>query len=297
MLDPTTKPRCVALATCPEFPQLHTDDHALVAALAALGVAAEPMIWSDPAADWCRFDAVVLRSVWDYYTRAVEFRAWLDRLEAQRVPLYNPAPIVRRNLDKTYLRALAGRGLAVVPTAWITPADEPALDARLAELPWDEVVVKPAVSAGAFRTVRSTADALRRDPTPLRQVLQDATALVQPYLRGIERDGEWSFLFFGQTYSHAVVKRPKAGDFRVQWRHGGSHAGVEPTPQLRREAEALFAQLDEGALYTRIDGVIERGRFLLMEVELIEPYLFLGEAPGAAERFAAALLAKIAPAP
>lgn len=293
MLDQATKPRRVALATCSEFPQLHTDDHALVAALAALGVAAEPMIWSDPVADWRRFDAVVLRSVWDYYTRALEFRAWLDRLESEQVPLYNPAPIVRRNLDKTYLRALAGRGMAVVPTAWITPADEPALDACLAELPWDEVVVKPAVSAGAFRTVRTTVEALRRDPSPLRQVLQDATALVQPYLRGIEQNGEWSFLFFGQSYSHAVVKRPKAGDFRVQWRHGGSHEGAVPTPQLQREAEELFGKLDEGALYTRIDGVIEDGRFLLMEVELIEPYLYLGEAPGAAQRLAAALLTKL----
>jgi hypothetical protein len=293
MREPRSKPRRVALATCSEYPELHTDDHALVEALAGLGVAAEPRIWSDPAADWHRFDAVVLRSVWDYYTRAAEFRAWLARLEAERVRLYNPAPIVQGNLDKTYLRALAERGMPVVPTAWITPADELALDARLAELPWDEIIVKPSVSAGAFRTVRTTVDALRRDPTPLRQVLQDATALVQPYLRGIERDGEWSFLFFGQTYSHAVVKRPKAGDFRVQWRHGGSHTGVEPTLQLRREVETLFAQLNEGALYTRIDGVIEGGRFLLMEVELIEPYLFLGEAAGAAQRLADELLARM----
>lgn len=279
----------VAFATSSEYPELHPDDRLAVQALAERGIDVTAEQWGDSSVGWERYGAVVIRSCWDYFTRADEFKAWLRRLDAQGVRVLNPPAVVLANMDKRYLRDLEARGAETVPTAWLDPGESSRTEAFIRALPWEQVVVKPAVSAGAFRTTRTTRSALLQDSAPLSEVLQGSTALVQPYLAEIERDGEWSFLFFGERFSHAVVKRPKPGDFRVQWRHGGSHGKANPPAALVQEVARVRALLPPGRLYTRIDGVVALGRFLLVEVELIEPYLFFAEDPGAPARFAEAL--------
>jgi len=285
-------PRSIALATCAEWAGLTEDDGHLVRALAERGASAEPALWDAPR-DWTRHRAVVLRSPWDYFRRLAEFVAWLDRLVAQRVPCFNPGPLVRWNLDKRYLEDLERKGVAVVPTVRIargTALDLGDLGARIQERRWSDLVAKPSVSAGAWRTERLRLEDLPAREGLLREILADGDLLLQPFLPEVEREGEWSFVFFEGRFSHAVIKRPRPGDHRVQWRHGGTHARAEPSPSLLAQAERTLAAAPAAGLYARVDGVVRDGRFLLMELEQVEPFLFLAEAPGSADRFADAVL-------
>jgi glutathione synthase/RimK-type ligase-like ATP-grasp enzyme len=283
----------VALATCAKLPDLGPDDALLRDELARRGVDARAAVWNDPARDWSAFDRVVLRSVWDYHRSLGAFLAWLDRLEAQGVALFNPAPLVRWNSSKAYLRAGAARGWNVPSTAWLERGRPVDLAGLLAERGWAEAVVKPAVSASAYGTFRVSAAAAATGASgeALGRLLEEGDVLVQPFLPEVTRDGEWSFVFLGGALSHAVRKRPAAGDFRVQREHGGSVEGVTPPAALRREAESVAALLPGPCAYARVDGVVVEDRLCLMEVELIEPELFLAHHPRAAARLADAILA------
>ncbi len=277
----------VALVTCRALPALSDDDQVALPALAASGIEAEAVVWNDRTVAWSRYDAVIVRSAWDYYHHPLEFAAWIDRMAVESVPLWNPATVLRANLDKRYLRALESWGVAIVPTVWLEPGVPTDIAALLAGHGWAEAVIKPVVSAAAHRTHRVT---------PASQSVVDAVvgagaAMVQPYLAEIETAGEWSVIHLGGAYSHAVRKRPRAGDFRVQPQHGGVATREEPPRAVRQAVEQILALVPEPLLYARVDGVESGGRFVLMELELIEPRLFFVAAPDAASRFAAAVAA------
>jgi glutathione synthase/RimK-type ligase-like ATP-grasp enzyme len=281
--------RRIALVTCAAFPRLHDDDRLLLAPLRERGFEPDVVRWDDDSVAWDRYDAVVLRSTWDYVERIDAFRDWLDVLEERGARIWNPPAIVRDNLDKTYLRRLEAAGVPVVPTVWLERGD-PRRPAEIADsIPWEDVVVKPSVGAGAFRTHRTTRRDLAAGDASLAEILRTSRALVQPFLREVVEDGEWSFVYLGDRFSHAALKRAKPGDFRVQWTHGGRHEGREPSAALARAADDVFRRLPGGCLYTRVDGAVVGGRFLLMELERVEPYLFLAESPGAPDRFVDAL--------
>jgi glutathione synthase/RimK-type ligase-like ATP-grasp enzyme len=284
--------RPVAVATCAEFPALPDAERPLLGALRALGVGAEPAVWDEPGVDWTRFSAVVLRSTWDYHRKALAFRAWIDGLEAAGIALWNPAKVVRANLDKRYLRGLEASGTAVVPTAWVERASPRPLDEVLAERGWSEAVIKPAVSASAFLT-RRVARGAPGAQAALDAALAQSDAMVQPYLPEIAEEGEWSFVFLDGAFSHAALKVPARGDFRVQAEHGGRAERREPPPELLAQAARAAALIEGRPLYARVDGV-RRGRaLLLIELELIEPTLFLDLAPGAAEALARGVAARL----
>jgi glutathione synthase/RimK-type ligase-like ATP-grasp enzyme len=280
----------LALATCSSLPDLDVDDQLLLAPLAARGVAATPVVWDDPGVSWSAFDGVLVRSCWDYHLRARDFNRWIDALEAASVQLWNPPAVLRWNAEKSYLRELAERGIDVVPTRWVERGAAESLASVLAETGWSCAVVKPAVSAAAHCTWRtSPGDAAARE-VDFRALVASGRVLVQPYLDVVERDGEWSLVFLDGAFSHAVVKRPKAGDFRVQSHHGGEeHAAIAP-PALIAAAEAVVRAAAAERLYARVDGCVLDGRFHLMELELLEPSLFLRAHPAAAERLADALV-------
>lgn len=254
------------------------------------GLDAEPVVWDDPAADWKSFDAVVIRSAWDYHLKPAIFSAWLSRLEAAGVPLWNPAPALRANAHKSYLKELEVRGIPVVPTLWASRGGE-SLDRMLESRGWDEAVVKPAVSAGAFLTRRVR----RGDPAgqaALDEVLAHSDGMIQPYLAEVAEEGEWSFVFLDAEFSHAVLKTPGAGDFRVQRDHGGSTELREPPPELLAQARKAEAACPRPLLYARVDGVRRGSRLLVVELELIEPCLFLSYRPDSARRLAEAISAR-----
>jgi glutathione synthase/RimK-type ligase-like ATP-grasp enzyme len=283
----------VAVATCDEYPDVLDDDRLIVPHLSRLGVETEAAIWSDRRVDWSAYDAELVRSTWDYHTRLEEFVAWLRALEARRVRVLNPVRVMLGNTDKVYLRELEREGVPTVPTMWLDKGDLRPAAELLRGLRWDDVVVKPSVSAGAFRTLRTTRAELLKKGDFLHELLRDAHGMVQPFMREIVETGEWSFLFFGDEFSHAVVKEPKAGDFRVQFTHGGRHAKRVPPAAVLRQVEAILPRLPAGRLYTRVDGIVRDGVFLLVEVELIEPFLFLEEDLESAGRLAAALAERL----
>ena len=286
----STRPR-VALVTSAALPLLYEDEQQLPARLAGAGIDAEPAVWSAADVAWSRYDAVILRSPWDYFQRIDEFAAWLDRIERDGIRLYNPVPLVRWNFDKRYLAELQTRGVRIVPTRFFDRGARVDLPSLLRDNGWGEAIVKPAVSGGAYRTHRFAAADAPRVQRELDEILRTTGALVQPFLDEIVRDGEWSLLFFGGVFSHAVVKMPAAGDFRVQGQFGGKHRPAEPSPSLLRAAATIVAKLPTPTLYARIDGLVRGGELELMEVEVIEPYLFCPGSTGAMDRYVAAVAA------
>ncbi|WP_144906206.1 ATP-grasp domain-containing protein [Halobellus captivus] len=302
----------IALATAADMPDLVDDDASFLAALRERGVTAVPVVWSDKSVEWGRFDAVVIRSIWDYYRRPDEFAAWVDRLDAASTTVLNAPETVRWNRHKFYLRDLDARGVSTLPTEYVERGDDVALAEVFAERGWDEVVAKPAVSAGAFRTKRIARTDAADEQAWLDNLLGERDVLIQQFADGIT-DGEWSLVFFDGAYSHGVVKRPKAGDFRVQEDHGGSVDAETPGASLRDQAadvvDAVTNELDGPVpLYARVDGITreERGskigtdsdgsdatEFELLEVELIEPELFFRVDDDAGGRLADALLDRL----
>jgi glutathione synthase/RimK-type ligase-like ATP-grasp enzyme len=283
----------IAVATSAESPGINPDDELLVRYLAEAGVEAQPVLWNDGAADWSAFDAVLIRTTWDYHEQYARFLGWLTHLDQLGVPTINPNPMLRWNSDKRYLLELPPLGISIIPTQ-IAPAGE--LRAVLAPMRGRAVVVKPTVSGSAWNTVRGLAgaDELERAVARLPQHLE---YLVQPFVPEVAQEGEWSLLFFGGAYSHAVCKRPKDDDYRVQREFGGSVDLIAPPPEALAAAShalaavaAMSERRDFGRIsYARIDGVRSGGKFLIMEIELIEPFLFLGDVPEASRSFAAVI--------
>lgn len=280
----------VAFVTYTGLPGLSNDDRLAVPELTRLGAVVEAAMWDDPGVRWASYDRVVIRSCWDYHLHPGAFLDWLARLEGDGVSLWNPAPVIRANVDKGYLVDLAAAGIPVVPTVRLEPGERVDLAKVLAERGWDEAVVKPSISASAFRTRRVRREEAAAAQADLEEMLKASGALVQRFLPEIQTRGEWSFIFLGGEYSHAVLKRPKTGDFRVQEELGGSSVLESPVPALVEQARAVTATIPTPWLYARVDGVEIDGVFTLMELELIEPMLFLGWDPQAPARFAEAIL-------
>ncbi|HEY9422953.1 MAG TPA: hypothetical protein VIW92_16190 [Thermoanaerobaculia bacterium] len=281
----------IAFVTHAGLPGLAADDRLAVEELSRRGAEVEPAVWDDSGVRWSGFDGVVLRSCWDYHLRPSHFLDWLARMEGEGVPLWNPAPVVRSNIDKGYLENLAMAGVPVVPMARVEKGGAADLAGILEERGWDDAMVKPAVSASAFRTWRTSREKAPAEQPSFEELLSASSALIQPFLPEIQTQGEWSFIFLGGEYSHAVLKRPREGDFRVQDEHGGSSRPAVPGPDLIAQARAVAQKIPPPWLYARVDGVETDAGFLLMELELTEPSLFLGSDPQAPARFAEAILA------
>ena len=285
--------RRVALATYDAAPDLAPDDQLLAAALERAGIRATPVVWSDRSVAWHSFDAVVIRSCWDYHRRHGEFVAWLDALDVSRLPVWNPTPMVRWNSDKRYLIDLARRGVATVPTRIVERGSAVRVrDIAHAE-GWTRFVVKPAVSASAHETHAMDLPLGAEDHAAIERVVAHGDALVQPFVDEVTTDGELSLIFFDGEFSHAAIKRSRRGDFRVQTEHGGTVAPIDVVPAIIAEARRSLDALDELPLYARVDGVGDERAFRLMELELIEPNVFLGAADGSADRFAAAIVGRL----
>ncbi len=281
----------IAFATHEKLAGLTPSDQLAADELSRRGAEVTPLAWSAPD-DWRQFDAVVIRATWDYYTRPDDFRRWLQRLEEQRVALWNPAPLAVWNMHKGYLRDLELAGVPIVPTVWVSSSDSPGSLEQLARARgWTDVVVKPVVSASANRTWRTHGPIAEQDETRFRALAASAEVMVQPLIDSLVREGEWSLVFLGGEFSHAVLKRPASGDFRVQGHHGGTVARAEPASEWVEEARTILEAVRGPWLYARVDGCIVDGRFLLMELEMLEPDLFFNFDPKASSRFAELLLA------
>lgn len=279
------QPRVAILVPAPDYYEKWQPAFARkAAALAGAGLAVEQRVWGDPG-DLSGFDLILPLFAWGYQRDVARWYALLDRLEVEALPVVNPVPVLRWNSDKAYLSELAAGGVAVVPTVEVAALDAAALAGARMTLGADELVVKPAISGGADGTHRIAAGA---------DIPADALGerrLLQPLMPGILADGEFSLFFFAGRFSHAIVKRPAAGDFRVQEQFGGCETAWDASDEAQTLAAAALAAAPAAPVYARVDMVGDAAGVLhIMELELIEPSLFLhfAEDKGAAFGFAVA---------
>ena len=283
----------VAFATSLDYPSIQSDDIHLAASLQRLGIQPVICVWNDPSVDWSAFDAVMIRTIWDYFKHYAAFLGWLDRLDQLGIPAINNSALLRWNSDKRYLLQLARLDVAIIPTQLSTARE---LSHVLANMLGQHVVVKPTISGGAWHTQRGIAGASAFERA-VSELPSEFDYLVQPFVPEVVSDGEWSLLYFAGKFSHAVIKRPAAGDYRVQGEHGGSVEPAIPSVATLAAADralAAVASLGHGDhSYARVDGVVHARQFLIMELELVEPFLFLAAHPNAAERLAQDVAARM----
>jgi len=280
----------IALATSREYPELDEDSVPLLDALRSRGLRCEPRVWDsgfDPAgARMC-----LIRSTWDYDLRREEFLTWARKTSDSTV-LLPSLETVAWNTDKRYLQDLEARGVAIVPTVWLAHG-EPLTEVMTAR-GWGRAVVKPAVAAGSRGLLRVEANEAAEAQPAADALLERCAVLVQPFLASVESQGELSLLFADGELTHAVRKLARPGDFRVQPEYGGSFKLVEPGPSALSAAQTVLGALDETPPLARVDLVAdEHGAPLLIELELIEPRLFLRAAPSSAARYAAAVAKRL----
>lgn len=280
----------IAFVSSRQHQSLDADLPLLVAATEQRGATADLVVWNDPAVDWDAYDAVVVRSCWDYTERRDEFLTWAATVSR----LHNPVDVLRWNTDKVYLRQLEAAGVPIIETRWdVAPGDDLGHH--------DEWVVKPSISAGSKDTARwSTPSEVWEHSAAL--VAAGRTSMTQPYISSVDDEGETAMLYFSGTFSHAIRKGPlleKGEGVRQDRDSRESITPRVPTPEQRALADDVVdvarsaVGLDSPPLYARIDLVTAAdGSPMVIELELAEPSLFLPESDGGADRLVAAILAR-----
>ncbi len=262
----------LGIVTSEEITQLTAEDRLLVQAFQKQRVSATPVVWSDPEIDWNNFDVLIIRSCWDYHRRVGEFMNWIGNIEKLQVPISNAPEIVRWNYHKSYLRGLQDRGVTIIPTRWYKAGEQPQLVKVMEEMDWSEIILKPAVGATAYKTQKLDKVAAENHQWDHHY---PQGFMVQKFIAEIQSAGEWSLVFFGGRYSHGVLKLAPDGEFRVQSDFGGTRQLREPGAGIIAQCEHVLQSCPGSPLYARIDGIEISGVFHLMEVELIEPELYM----------------------
>lgn len=263
-------------------------DNLLVEPLGKLGWSTQTTDWRDESIDWNQFDAVLIRSTWDYQQDPQHFLRVLQRIDKSSAILQNCLQLVEWNIKKTYLKSLQNKGFSIVPTIWGETLQHNDFASCFERLNSTEIIIKPVVSANADNTYRLTLEQARQNSDELCLIFADVDFMVQPFMTSIIDEGEYSLFFFGGQYSHAILKKPATGDFRVQEEHGGSLTSVAPEKALLDMAIKLNSDLTPAPLYSRLDFVRSESGFAIMEVELIEPSLYFNMDVNSADRFARA---------
>ena len=249
--------------------------------------------WDDPGMDWRSTRYVLFRSTWDYFDRFPEFREWLGRVRDQ-TRMINPYPLIRWNLDKHYLGELHRQGIPVPPTRFIEQGSSIPLAEIVKETGWDEVILKPVVSGGARHTYRFPSKDAPSFEGICHRLLQEEAMMIQEFQATVLTKGEAALMLIGGAFTHAVLKKAREGDFRVQDDFGGTVSPYEATPEEIRLAEHTVSLCRPSPLYARVDLIRDsRSRPLVSELELIEPELWFRLHPPAADRLAEAIVAHL----
>ncbi|QNN40630.1 ATP-grasp domain-containing protein [Pedobacter roseus] len=268
---------------------VESEDDKLLHFLKDKGLNIEKIIWNDQNVNWENYSHAILKSPWDYFDLIEDFYAWLDLLEAKKVKLLNPIEVVRWNSNKKYLQEIEAAGLKIIPSAFINKQENVTLKHFFEKFNTNKLIVKPCISGGAKNTFKVTAENVEEVNQKLDQLIQNEDFIIQPFLPEILESGEWSFIFFNGIYSHSLIKQAKPGDFRVQPAHGGTVHPQYPDAELIAMAQQYVNSFAKNCLYARVDGTFVKGEFLLMELELIEPFLFLNTDPQNYEKYYKAL--------
>ena len=289
-MTPTNKK--IGFVTSNDYADLTESDRIAVNVLREKGMDTVPVIWDDSSVDWRSFDLLIIRSTWDYHLHPGRFASWLDTLELQQATVWNPIHIIRWNMNKRYLLELERDGIQIPRTNFIGKNESYDLSSLRSSLGTGNVVIKPVISASAWNTWRCSLDEFSETHrTRMNALLSEGDAMVQEFMPEIGTDGEWSLLFFGTEFSHAVRKFPADKDFRVQEELGGRYQ-IErnPPPLAICQARKALALIHEPLLYARVDGIMRNSMFIMMELELLEPALFFDVEPAAAHRFTQRLI-------
>ncbi len=278
-----------AFLTLDETGDFVIDDEHAIKPLSILGWQVSTLSWRQTRCAWSDFDIVIIRSTWDYWNDVPAFLDTLEIIERETL-LANRLDLVRWNLAKTYMRDLQQKGIGIVPTLWAGSLQPDFFAHYQEKLGVDEIVVKPVVGANgedAFRvSARDTAERLESIVARFR----NRDCMIQPFMPNIINEGEFSLFFFGGKYSHAILKKPAESEFRSQEEHGAEISSILPQDKLLKSARQVMDTLTPSPLYARIDFIRDAaGDFVVMELELIEPSLYLRMNPEAPGRFATAI--------
>lgn len=260
-----------------------TDDHLLTSALQEKGHTVSEPSWRANL-DWSQFDLVIIRATWDYHLHIEEFLNKLREIDSSGTKLLNPLNVVQWNSDKRYLKELQEKGVSIVPTEFFDSLNQEKLDMCF-NIFGDKLIVKPVVSANSLNTIIT-----EKGNTEALDLFKNEPCLVQPFIENIKSVGEYSLYFFDKQFSHAIVKIPQAGDFRVQEDFGGVQKQVSPDESLMSAAKKIIEFLPEGTFYARVDILPDAdGKYVLMELELIEPGMYFRFCERSAENMAEAI--------
>ena len=264
-----------------------SDDELVYAPLQKLGWQVTPVSWRKSNHDWSQYDAVLIRTTWDYHREPDYFLNILETVHTSGPFLLNSLDIVRWNIRKTYLHDLEQRGIRTVPCLWPDRIDREQVYFAFDEFDTNEIIVKPIISAGARHTFHVRSDAPESVINHMAEDLRGRECLIQPFIQNVVTEGEYSVFYFGGAYSHSVLKTPKRHDFRVQEEHGGLIWPVTPDTSLLKSSEQVLKVSRFDPFYARVDWVRNSdGDLNLMELELIEPSLYFRTDPASPARFA-----------
>jgi glutathione synthase/RimK-type ligase-like ATP-grasp enzyme len=278
----------IVLVTCARWPDLSESDRLYARALEARGASVRAAPWNGPLEPFDAADATVMRAAWDYFEAPEAFADWLDALSGRRAAVHNPPAMMRWNLDKRYLLDLADRGVSV-PETRVVPSDPEAVTRAIEAMGDGPVVVKPSVGQSGHHVARADGGTV---PAAIVHAA-GRPVIVQRFVPEVQESGELSCVFFDGAFSHAFLKRPAPGEYRVNSQYNGHNEPVTPSGSTIEQAGAVLTTLPETPLYARVDGVLRDGQFILMELELIEPGLGLQLDPRAAVHFADATMRRI----
>ena len=265
------------------------EDRLLSGILTEMGISNEIQAWSDPKVDWSSYSHLLIKSTWDYFDFYPQFLQWIDKIKSLGIPVLNDLDTIRWNSSKDYLLEIEAEGFPTIAGAILEKGSKPALEHIQEKVKSDILVVKPLVSGGAKNTLKIPVSEWSKFEAKVTQLLLEEAFLAQPFIKEVAEVGEYSLIFFNQEFSHAVLKTPAKSDFRVQHYFGGTIQEIQPDLSLLESAQKLIDTFGQGTLYGRVDGVLIDGVFHLMELELIEPYLFLGLSEKAIPNYTEAL--------
>lgn len=286
-----TDGRFVSPATPDAYAQnVLTEDALVQSALERCGWNVHRARWDDPDMDWGRTASVLFRSTWDYFDRFDEFNRWRQQLGG-RTRTINPESLIDWNVDKHYLADLERQGVRIPPTLFIEQGDPRGLDAILAEVPWEDLVLKPCVSGAGRHTYRFARADWPSYSTRFASLVASESMMLQPFQAPIVERGEVAYVVLGGRFSHAVLKKAKPGDYRVQDDFGGTIQPYSPSPTEIAWVEDVIQRVQPSPVYARVDVIWDNdGQLALGELELIEPELWFRLKPSAADDLARAII-------
>lgn len=267
----------IAILTSAEMPDMLPYDIEVISILNKRGVETSVFIWdeiiSNNPNELKNYDAILIRTIWDYFKKYDQYIKLLNILESTGIQIFNPVEILRWNMNKQYLNELQGKGIEIIPTIFNSNNADDSFK-KAVSLGWEKMVLKPLISGNSYHTFVIEANNEPFFDQLVKIYFQSRPYMLQEFIPEIS-DGEISVIYFSNGYSYSVRKVPKKGDYRVQFDFGGIYHFEDINPEIKIICDRISNHIGENLLYQRVDGLWRNGKFLIMEVELIEPDLYL----------------------